>query len=944
MKISILTVIFWITVPTIFAQIPDLGLNPHRQKWQQIYTDTAQVIFPVGMEKSAQHLANLIHTQAKTTTSIGKRIHKIPIILHNQTTIPNGFVAIAPFRSEYYMTPPQLNFNGATAWQDILSIHEYRHVQQNANMKVGITKFASYLFGQYGWAILGATAVPRWYKEGDAVLTETLLTHAGRGRQPMFDMEYRAILLNSKKYNYEKAAAGSFRDFVPNFYRMGYYMTTYGRKKFGQTIWIKTMDNAARYDKLFYPFSRAFKNHTGLNMKELYQKTFQELDSIWRAEDNKLTLTASKSVTPELPKIYTEYRNPTYWTSDKVICEKSSFRHIREFVIVRHDGQEKRLFKAGQSSYYNRSLSVKKDKMVWAETRFHERWSNVQYSVIMLYDMKNLTKKQLTRKTRYFAPALSEDASKLVAVHVSENQTYNLHILNTKSGKIVHEIPNPTNEFYAFPTWTTQNQIVVTAQSSKGNRLILIDIETGNLTDLVSLTNLQISNPKVSGDYVFFSGAFTKINNIFAVKITTPNQLFQVSSVRFGAFQPAVFSDTKQLIFSEFNHFGYTLKQLKIEPETWKKFDISQAQEIDYFKPLLQQEISDLPSKLDTKKYNISKFSKSTKLINIHSLGYTAFHPNYGIELHAQNFFSTMYGTLGGTYNVNEKQLTYYADFNYGEWYSMLNFGVSHGNRFSYVLYPSVALPKAHIWSETSGYVGLKLPLNLSSGINSSRLDLSIKYNFLNLNYQDEIFDLTRGGMLNTSSFELIFNRIQLQALQNLYPKWGVNFYAQGQTTLLEKFNSGNRIYVEGGIYLPSIFQNHGFYLSGGYRKEAVIGAYRFQDNFVFSRGYLPYFSNEIRRLSINYGMPLVRPDWAIGGVLFLQQIKANTFFDYSKYYIFSDDNLQRSLGTEIRFDFRFLRLLNVDMGFRYSRLLDPNPVLNEPHQRFELLIFRLDG
>ncbi len=122
----------------------ELGLNPSSLKWKQIKTDKVQVIFPHGLELSAQRVANLVHFLSDSTNiSIGKTSGRVSIILQTQTTIPNGFVSLTPFRSEFFMTPPQFNFSGSTNWADLLTIHEYRHVKQALGSKKGVTKAVS---------------------------------------------------------------------------------------------------------------------------------------------------------------------------------------------------------------------------------------------------------------------------------------------------------------------------------------------------------------------------------------------------------------------------------------------------------------------------------------------------------------------------------------------------------------------------------------------------------------------------------------------------------------------------------------------------------------------------------------------------------------------------------------------------------------------------------
>ncbi len=201
----------------LFSQIPSnsIGLNPTHLRWQQINTDKVQVIFPEGLDIQGQRVANMVHyLWGRSNESIGDQMHKVTILLQNQGVSSNGFVTVGPFRSEFFTTPPQ--FNSTTDWLDELTIHEYRHVKQFGNATQGLSKIAKKTLGSWAWGGLMGAAIPRWFYEGDATAMETALTSTGRGRQPDFEMKYRALLLNDRNYSYEKAAAGSLRDYVPN--------------------------------------------------------------------------------------------------------------------------------------------------------------------------------------------------------------------------------------------------------------------------------------------------------------------------------------------------------------------------------------------------------------------------------------------------------------------------------------------------------------------------------------------------------------------------------------------------------------------------------------------------------------------------------------------------------------------------------------------------------
>ena len=143
-KISLVFLSGFISVIAIGQQF---GGNPPSVKWKQISTDTVRIIFPVGLESQANRAATIVHRlAADNMNSLGNRVKKINIVLQNQTTIPNGYVNLGPYRSEFYMTPAFNNLDqGSITWADQLALHEYRHVQQYNNFKQGISKLMGIL-------------------------------------------------------------------------------------------------------------------------------------------------------------------------------------------------------------------------------------------------------------------------------------------------------------------------------------------------------------------------------------------------------------------------------------------------------------------------------------------------------------------------------------------------------------------------------------------------------------------------------------------------------------------------------------------------------------------------------------------------------------------------------------------------------------------------------
>src|ERR1700733_11112993 len=249
----------------LYAQ--QFGGNPPSLKWRQINTDTARIIFPARLETQAQLGAAIVHRLSGTTlTTIGGRQKKVDLVFENQTIIPNGYVQLAPFRSEFQLTPEQNSFDlGSLPWQKMLAIHEYRHVQQYNNFRVGVSRAFYYLFGEGGQSLANSLAVPNWFWEGDAVYQETLVSDQGRGRLPYFFNGYRALWAGDKRYSWMKLRNGSLRDYVPDWYPMGYMLVSYGREKYGDAFWRKVTLDAAAFKPLFYPMQGAIRRYSGLS-------------------------------------------------------------------------------------------------------------------------------------------------------------------------------------------------------------------------------------------------------------------------------------------------------------------------------------------------------------------------------------------------------------------------------------------------------------------------------------------------------------------------------------------------------------------------------------------------------------------------------------------------------------------------------------------------------
>ena len=122
---------------------------------------------------------------------------------------------------------------------------------------------------------------------------------------------------------------------------------------------------------------------------------------------------------------------------------------------------------------------------------------------------------------------------------------------------------------------------------------------------------------------------------------------------------------------------------------------------------------------------------------------------------------------------------------------------------------------------------------------------------------------------------------------------------------------------------------------------------YRFSNLFIYPRGYGAFSANEAARLGLNYTLPLAYPDLAIGPLAFVKRIKVNGFFDYGRRENdspFTGSNQFSSTGLELRFDVRLLRLVEADLGLRYSYLLNAAYAPQGQVHQFDFLVISISN
>lgn len=914
----------------ITAMAQSFGGNPPSVKWRQINTDTARVIFPAGLEQQGQRVANLIHYMDRYNRgSIGNRNKKVNIVLQNQTLESNGYVAMGPFRSEFYLTPPPASADlGSLKWEDQLAVHEYRHVLQYRNFNQGLSRAAYYVFGELGLAGFASTAVPNWFWEGDAVTMETALSLQGRGRLPAFFDGFRALSLEKRDYSYMKIRNGSYVDYTPNHYPLGYLMSMYGREHYGRTFWKDVTTDAVRYRGLFYPLSRSLKKRTGYNVTGFYHAMLKEYQPLW----NTYATNESAPGKPlmEAPRTVTNYKyiypvKPGEW-----LIYKDSYKQLAGFYLLDSSGRQELLTRPGIN--FDDYFSYRNGRLVWTEARFHPRWSWKDYSVVKVYDMATGRTSTLTHTSRYFSPDISADGKRIVAVSTETSQQYSLQLLDGQTGAVINTLPNPGNWYYTYPKFSADEQWVISnVRNNKGEMAMARQsLVTGERELLTPFSFTVLGIPAISNDTVYYTAAYKDVDNIYALTLSA-KKIWQVTAHSNGVLHAAVDNQSQTVIYSAFGAKGYALYTAPLAPEKWQSIDTGRSYHSAWLKPDFQEGGSIL-EKVPDEKNEVKEYAKSTKLFNFHSWLPTFDDPNYSVTLYGDNVLNTASTAIGYTYNRNEGSSGFTGDFIYGALFPYLQAGAKYTFDRSDVFAGKGRL----YWKELDFHGGFSIPLTLSSGLYSRSLSVSSMYHYLE-RFPQGAFRFTNPSIQYIGN-TLVFNNQRIRARQHIYSHFGQYLALQYNRSLTNVF--AEQLFARLDLYLPGVLPSHSLVLQSAWQQRDTSRNYSFSDNFAYARGYNEPFYEHIYKLGANYHFPIAYPDWGFAHILYLMRIRGNVFYDYSRAYNFiSKTNREyKSAGGELFFDTKVGNEIPFTFGVRYSHLFDKDPIDNAT-QRFSFTL-----
>jgi hypothetical protein len=945
MKKFLIIILLLIFIASITkAQYFQTGQDPSPIRWKQINTTNFQIIYPEDFEFQAQRLSFVlekVYNFGSATLEFKPR--KVSVILHTRTVVSNGLVAWAPKRIELFTTPNQQIYS--QDWLEQLALHEFRHLVQMDKIQSEMPGLLKIIFGEQATAVVVGAYLPFWFLEGDAVVTETALSKSGRGREASFSMEYRALLAEKGKYSFDKAYMGSYKDFVPDHYQLGYFMVGKSREEYGSKIWADALNKIGNHPLSLTPLNSSLRKSTGQSTKQLYSGIFDELKESWYKSAQSRTIDSISIVSPS-KKVYTSYLFPEFYNDSILVAYRTAMNDIGHFVLIGPDKSEKVIFTPG--TIFEESVSMQKNLLIWAEKRADLRWTHADRSVIQILNIETGENYEIHNENKLQSPAISPDLKSFAAVEIDHANKVSLSVFDLKDGKLIDRFSTPDNQYFFTPCWDEKGEkLYFVSLSPKGKYLAEVDMKDKIIKQLTEPSYANVQNPVYSGNKVFFSSDFSGVDNIYSLDLAN-QKITEIASVPFGADYPAISKNGSKIAFSNYSSGGYQLgsMSLNLRAKNNEIHDI-QLKTDSLAKVLADQELG-IPdfSNPDSVRFSSKKYSKLGHLFNFHSwapayIDVNSYEVHRGVSIFSQNALGTAETRLGYDYNVSDKTGKYRLGFDYKGFFPELSIEVSAGNeasnyylitntvnRFNQVISSDTTLER-FVWHELALDLDARVPLNLSRGKYSRILSPEIQYSLKNISGQDTAIANLYPENSHALSYRVYLYNLLRQSGQALQPKWGQQLDLIYRHTPFGGNDLGTLSGIQSVLYFPGFGPNSGLRIYQGYQEKKITESHSFSNFVRFPRGFQGYQNNKMYSLAADYKLPLFYPDYSFGKLVYIKRVKSSFFYDWAwlsipvldnQGNIVPNDHVMKlqSLGFELTSDLHVLRFFApIEIGFR---------------------------
>lgn len=897
----------------VFAPAAMLGaqtIDGFSFDWKKIESNNFEVIFPSGYEAQGAYVSSCLEYlfPVQLESLDPKRTFRFPVLMNPDRTDSNGFVSSMPRRSFFYPAPSSDNPGG---WFSLLAVHEGRHMFQLGSMNRNTLYVLELLAGQtmFPWF------APFWWFEGDAVLSETLYTQTGRGRDPSFTAQFKALMLDGAKLNFDQAYLGSKNRNLPNHYVLGYLMQT----------WMRTRKNADAHAGLFsryslFPFpafggNYAMRKTVGAGEEKTYQAMAAEYSEFWKTQAASLSITPAEVLGSRPDSFYTEYRFLTPMRDGKLAASRVDGMERAQLVLI--DGRtETPLIDAFPYNSFDSGAKL----LVWDELVSDAKFDRSRFR-IMLYDTESRKKKVLADDSLFSYPAIKSDDSVAAAVEQSKDGSSSIVLLSTADGSEIRRYSIGAGEAASDLSFSPDGKKLLYVSNgvfypaeAQGKRICSLDLESGIATVLLDAGWENVKQPAASGDAVFYVSSWSGIESIYA--LLPDGTRHQVVSRPIGVGYPVPSASADVLYFIDHaDSRGKTVCAAPLRREEWVPFEAVKLVREDFFAPLSSSEpffgrfdpeaAFSFAGEVETEDYSLLLQGNRIDSWGLQPAGAGNPSLSNGVEgyVHAGHIAGLQEQTAAIGYDFVNRSV-----------------GYSWGYAFK-GFRPDLSVRAGQLWRNAGSSAARPDSFGIAS------ISLLAGRGITGGATWSTLFSVGAGALQGSSGTEFPL-QAQFSAGIATYPA-SVSFVAIEECNM-EDFSSAAKEIAE--------FLHTGFHRSATVSASvrlpvrSVLGvsaSYERRDasdsaRIAFSKGFYSLAGAEIVKGTADLKIPVLYPDQRIGALAYFNSVYVDLFYNYT--HAFDSSANQSSFGAELLFNYKVLRLSGeIDSGIRASWLIEKN-------------------
>ena len=949
---------------TSSAQFYSWGADAQSMSWRKMKGNKISVIYPDTAATPAYRLMHYVKA-VQPSIDFGFRYGPmdIPFVIHPENMSSNGLVMWLPKRVEIISAPSIESYS--MPWLKQLAAHEYRHAVQYNNLNHGWVKAFSYILGQQS-STIGLLFMPLWGIEGDAVVSETAMSTFGRALQPSFSLHYRAVgedILRRK--NIDKWFCGSYREYIPDHYQLGYQITAYADTKYNENIWDKIVNYSVRNPYVIVTSYVAMKKFYNTTTTALTRETFTDLNAHWAT----LPAVKNSSTMVAVPKqkSYTKYSHPIFFGSRTIFSVKESLDTPAALVRTNiNNGEQQRICYIGNLS--TRPI-IQGSRIWWTEYRRSLLYEQRVNSRLCYVDLDKGTTRTINRYRNVLYPTAIEGQKDIAWVEYYADGSYAIVMGNKQSKKTLLTLPSGTEiHSLAYDNATKALYFIATDDSGQWIGRVNDDKSYSHITKGAYIT---ISDLRAEGGVLYFGSIASGKDEVHCLDLATGAE-YQISSSTYGSFSPAP-TYNGGVVMTTYDRNGYHLAMQQIAKESLKRVTAS-ATPKNIVNPARKQwnvinldtvRFTKADSAATTKAHRSRRYSKFTHLFNVHSWTPASYDPftlveegamnfNLGATVMSQSLLSDTEGFATWGWNKSNGHFFKGTIRYYGLGVNLAVSGSYGGKQQMYTAYTyqlnpetgkyEVVFPEA---PEQKRYYNISasasLPLYLQSGHHTRILGFNVAWSYSNglVAKLDKL--IIEGGQITnlatigySEGLHLLQAGIGFQdmvalAHKDFLPRLG---YILSANYAFNPANSdfGQLLSLYGKAYIPGFAPHHSISIAalyqnsmGGFNSKLLASNFTFHSSRLIPRGFhtAEVENRDYVATSLNYQFPVCYPEGGIPSVLYFKRIRLNLGFDYAsfdkqffeaypeidKVNLISKRNNLFSYGGDITFDVNIFRM-----------------------------------